>query len=86
MASLLVRGSSASAAMMDTIKEMKLDQWAKSRADGMFDLDRWEPFTSPLPCEDGRAGEYRCNNIDMVGFLRHQDAGSETRVGADLCE
>ncbi|TLD06508.1 uncharacterized protein PgNI_08029 [Pyricularia grisea] len=36
------------------------------------------------PCVDGKAGEYQCNGLDLMGFLRHQDMGSRTRVGNDV--
>ena len=39
---------------------------------------------STTACVDGKAGGYSCNNVDLKGFLRHQDLGSRTRVGNDV--
>ncbi|KAG5795854.1 hypothetical protein H9Q69_005072 [Fusarium xylarioides] len=51
---------------------------------GVFDKDRYKVLSSGTPCADGKAGGYSCNKIDLLGFLRHQDMGSRTRVGNDV--
>lgn len=75
--------SAPNAVSMSTLKQRKINQREKDIADGVFDVDRYEA-TSATPCVDGKAGEYSCNNVDLLGFLRHQDTGSRTREGNDI--
>ncbi|KAL2211284.1 hypothetical protein CC79DRAFT_1339645 [Sarocladium strictum] len=74
----------ALAESMSVLKELKVKQWAKQEAEGAFDLDRYEALQAVTTCTNGRAGEYRCNNVNLVSFLRHQDLGSSTRTGNDV--
>ena len=83
MAALLA--GNALAESMSVLKELKLQDWAREAAEGAFDLDRYEVLEAVTPCTNGRAGEYRCSNVDLVSFLRHQDMGSATRTGNDVC-
>jgi hypothetical protein len=76
----------ALAESMATLKELKIKQWAKQEAEGAFDLDRYEALQAVTTCTNGRAGEYQCSNVDLVSFLRHQDMGSATRTGNDVCK
>lgn len=75
--------SAPNAVNMATLKARKVAQRDQDIADGVFDLDRYES-TSATPCVDGKAGEYSCNNVDLLGFLRHQDTNSRTREGNDI--
>lgn len=75
--------SAPHAVSMSTLRQRKTEQREKDIAAGLFDEDRYEA-TGATACEDGKAGEYLCNNVDLVGFLRHQDAGSRTRQGNDI--
>lgn len=75
----------ALAESMAVLKELKLKEWAEESAAGAFDLDRYEVLQAATACTNGRAGEYQCSNIDMMAFLRHQDMGSSTRTGNDIC-
>ena len=75
--------SAPSAVSMATMKGRKVAQREKDIADGVFDLNRYEA-TGATACVDGKAGEFQCNNVDLLGFLRHQDAGSRTREGNDI--
>lgn len=72
--------SAPNAVSMSTLRQRKVSQFEKDKADGMYDVDRYEA-TSATACTDGKAGEYSCNNVDLKGFLRHQDTNSRTRVG-----
>ncbi|CAH0051354.1 unnamed protein product [Clonostachys solani] len=82
-ADTLKASSAPKAVSMATLKQRKVEQREKDVANGLFDVDRYEA-TSATPCVDGKAGEYSCNNVDLLGFLRHQDVGSRTREGNDI--
>lgn len=32
---------------------------------------------SLTPCENGKAGEYPCSNVDLLSFVNHKDLGSK---------
>ncbi|KAM0244335.1 hypothetical protein ACHAP5_006351 [Fusarium lateritium] len=69
---------------MKELRQRK-DALRKSEASaGVFDKDRYTKVSSTTACTDGKAGGYSCNNIDLLGFLRHQDMGSRTREGNDI--
>jgi choice-of-anchor B domain-containing protein len=36
------------------------------------------------PCRNDKAGEYQCNNINLISFLSHEDVGSANKVGNDI--
>ncbi|PKS11715.1 hypothetical protein jhhlp_001703 [Lomentospora prolificans] len=69
---------------MSVLRQLKLNTWAEQFEAGAFDVDRYEPLAASTRCVNGKAGEYRCNNVDLVSFLRHQDMGSSTRQGNDV--
>ncbi|CAH0023204.1 unnamed protein product [Clonostachys rhizophaga] len=75
--------SAPKAVSMATLKQRKVEQRERDVANGLFDVDRYAA-TSATPCVNGKAGEYSCNNVDLLGFLRHQDVGSRTREGNDI--
>ncbi|KAG9251040.1 uncharacterized protein F5Z01DRAFT_330111 [Emericellopsis atlantica] len=79
----LKASSAPKAVAMSTLRQRKESQFSKDKAAGMYDMDRYE-VTSATECVDGKAGEYSCNNIDLKGFIRHQDTNSRTREGNDL--
>ncbi|KAG6006954.1 hypothetical protein E4U21_006573 [Claviceps maximensis] len=37
-----------------------------------------------VKCENGKAGEYSCENIDVVGSITHEATGSTSREGNDI--
>ncbi|TLD23728.1 hypothetical protein PspLS_06408 [Pyricularia sp. CBS 133598] len=76
--------SSPNAVSMEELKARKMLQHQEDQDQGAFDLDRYEARLAGTPCVNGKAGEYSCNNVDLMGFLRHQDMGSRTRVGNDV--
>lgn len=76
--------SSPNAVSMEELKNRKILQHQEDENQGAFDLDRYEARLAGTPCVNGKAGEYTCNNVDLMGFLRHQDMGSRTRVGNDV--
>ncbi|KAG5820373.1 hypothetical protein H9Q74_000630 [Fusarium xylarioides] len=69
---------------MGELKQRKMALHESEAAAGVFDKDRYKVLSSGTPCTDGKAGGYSCNKIDLLGFLRHQDMGSRTRVGNDV--
>lgn len=71
------------AVSMSTLKAKKLEQFEKDEAAGLYALDAYQ-LQGATPCSNGTAGEYKCNKIDLKGFLRHQDLFSRTRVGNDV--
>jgi choice-of-anchor B domain-containing protein len=82
-AKTLKASSAPNALSMSVIKDRKESQREQERADGVFDLNRYKK-TGAAACTDGKAGEYKCKNVDLKGFLRHQDVGSRTREGNDI--
>lgn len=76
----------ALAETMAQLKQLKEASWSALNETGAFDLDRYDSLRAPTSCVNGKAGEYQCSNVDLVSFLRHQDMGSSTRKGNDICE
>jgi hypothetical protein len=80
-----LRASSAPHAIgMGELRQRKTALFDSEKAAGVFDKDRYKVLSSATPCSGGKAGGYSCNNVDLLGFLRHQDMGSRTRVGNDI--
>lgn len=71
------------AVSMSTLRERKVEQKERDRAAGVYDNNRYKKARA-TKCKNGKAGEYSCNNIDLLGFLRHQDLGSVAREGNDI--
>lgn len=79
-----LRASNApSAVSMSVLRGRKAALREQQIADGVFDINRFTS-TGPIPCVDGKAGEYSCNKVDLKGFLAHKDTGSATREGNDV--
>jgi len=76
----------AAAVSMAELKQLKMADWAVQKEAGAFDVDRYSALAAGTPCVDGKAGEYKCNKVDLMSFLRHQDMGSSTRQGNDVCK
>jgi choice-of-anchor B domain-containing protein len=82
-------GSAASASKMEEIMDIKIQQWDEARAQGLFGGSTlYRKITSKQACKKGVAGSgtaaYRCNNVDLHGFLSHEDLGSTTKAGNDV--
>ena len=71
---------------MDRLMGLKIKHWSKMRASGAFDKfdDTNARVMAPMPCTNGKAGEYACDNVDMLSFLSHQEMGSTTKEGNDI--
>lgn len=72
-----------SANRMGTLMQLKASQREASRAAGMFDEGRW-PAMQATACQNGSAGDYSCENVDLHGSLSHGDMGSTDREGNDI--
>ncbi|PKX93417.1 uncharacterized protein P174DRAFT_409642 [Aspergillus novofumigatus IBT 16806] len=70
-------------AAMDRLMSVKIEQRERFRAEGLFDLNQY-PDLGSQKCVNGKAGEYSCENVDLLGFLSHQAMGSKTREGNDI--
>lgn len=68
---------------MPELQRIKLAQHDEERAAGTFDMDKY-PEQAATKCKNGKAGPYSCKNIDLKGFLRHQDMGTKLLQGNDV--
>lgn len=68
---------------MQTMREMKIQTAERQAAAGAYNLDRYSAVQSAT-CTNGKASEDSCKNVDMMGFLRHQDMGLTVRAGNDV--
>ncbi|KAL3448351.1 hypothetical protein BJX65DRAFT_69813 [Aspergillus insuetus] len=68
---------------MEHLMSLKMASRERAHAKGWFDKDRY-PLLSRRKCWRGKAGEYSCNNVDLLSFISHQGLGSETREGNDV--
>ena len=64
-----------------SIKETQRQQF---RDQGLFDAGKYGGNNELVECKDGKAGEYACKNVNMHGFLSHEETGSEAREGNDV--
>ncbi|OAA50492.1 regulatory P domain-containing protein [Metarhizium rileyi] len=71
------------AVSMEELKNLKSSERQQDIANGVFDEGRYK-LQLASPCSNGKAGEYSCKNVDLRGFLRHEDLGSRTREGNDV--
>ncbi|OAR01289.1 hypothetical protein LLEC1_01188 [Akanthomyces lecanii] len=79
----LAAQSAPNAVSMASMQSLKMQQRESDRAEGMYAADRYAAQAA-VKCSNGKAGEYSCRNVDLAGFLRHQDTGSGQREGNDL--
>ncbi|KAM3517799.1 hypothetical protein NHJ13051_008679 [Beauveria bassiana] len=83
MAQQLAADSAPNAVSMASLQSLKTQQRNSDRAEGLYDADRYVAQAA-AKCSNGKAGEYSCRNVDLAGFIRHQDTGSGQREGNDL--
>jgi hypothetical protein len=62
----------------------KESTFAKQRNSGAYNSFRYKPVTKFTPCEDGRAGNYQCGNIDLYSFTPHSELGSVSGEGSSI--
>lgn len=83
IAEFLQADSAPNAISMAAVKQQKVDHRAEQAAAGAFDLNQYQ-LQGASSCTNGKAGGYSCNNVDLKGFLRHQDMLSKTLAGNDV--
>ena len=76
--------SAAKPAAMERLMTLKSEQREAFRSQGVFDRGRYGRDNKFHKCRGGRSGEYACNNVNMHGFLSHEEMGSTTREGNDV--
>lgn len=75
---------------MDRLMSMKLQTWSRARAEGVFGgSSLYKKVTGFRPCINGVSGlrgedQYKCSNVNMHGFLSHEDLGSRSMEGNDV--
>ncbi|KAL4735832.1 hypothetical protein BDV11DRAFT_211747 [Aspergillus similis] len=68
---------------MEYLMSLKQQSRERARAQGLFNINRY-PDEGAKKCTNGKAGEYSCENVDLLSFLSHQALGSATREGNDV--
>ncbi|KAL4976915.1 hypothetical protein BDW66DRAFT_45984 [Aspergillus desertorum] len=68
---------------MEYLMSLKQQSRERARAQGLFNINRY-PDEGAKKCKNGKAGEYSCENVDLLAFLSHQALGSATREGNDV--
>lgn len=76
--------SAAKPAAMERLMTLKSEQREAFRSQGLFNSGKYGRDNRFHKCRGGRSGEYACNNVDMHGFLSHEEMGSTTREGNDV--
>lgn len=76
--------NAADSAAMDRLMSKKLIQREDYRNQGFFHPGKYNNNNHYRKCHKGHAGEYSCDNVDMHGFLSHEEMGSATREGNDI--
>ncbi|KAE8153574.1 hypothetical protein BDV25DRAFT_127090 [Aspergillus avenaceus] len=79
----LAVASRQGAPVMDHLMSLKVEHRERARAQGLFKANNYIDL-GKTACVDGKAGEYSCENVDLLGFLSHQAMGSTTREGNDI--
>ncbi|KAK2741563.1 hypothetical protein FQN57_005546 [Myotisia sp. PD_48] len=75
---------SAKALTMARLMDMKISQREEFRSQNVFAAGKYGKTNRYTRCRRGKAGEYGCDNVDMHGFLSHEEMGSKTREGNDV--
>ena len=80
-----VSAAEGSVSKMDRLMELKTKQWDNAMARGVFGGSAlYHKILKTTPCINGKAGEYQCRNVNMHGFLSHEDLGSQVKMGNDI--
>lgn len=59
------------------LKQKKIEARNRSAAKGFFGPGKWKGAKKAGQCKNGKVeGTYACSNVDMKGFLSHEDMGS----------
>jgi hypothetical protein len=73
----------STAITMADVMKFKEMEWSDKEEANEF---AWDAYSAvdPQPCVSGKIAEYQCKNVELKGFLRHQDTHSVTRKGNDI--
>jgi choice-of-anchor B domain-containing protein len=74
---------------MERVMQLKTEQWEAARSKGLFGGSTlYRKITRKQACINGFAKHgdtsYACNNVNLHGFLSHEDLGSKTKAGNDV--
>ncbi|KAJ9668311.1 hypothetical protein H2201_001359 [Coniosporium apollinis] len=75
--------STGFASEMERLMEMKTAERQAMRSRGDFAKGK-HARREKEKCRNGKAGEYACDNVDMLDFISHEEMGSTTREGNDV--
>ncbi|KAJ8457310.1 hypothetical protein ONZ45_g18361 [Pleurotus djamor] len=65
-----------------SIMDKKHAFWAERQAAGAYNTTAHRAITTFTPCVNGRAGEFKCSNIDLYSFYSHAELGSAAGQGS----
>jgi choice-of-anchor B domain-containing protein len=84
-AGLLGATTVAAGATMEEMMSLKTKSWEKAAAAGAFDGNkRYKKGPTAAKCKNGMAGEYPCNNVDLLDFISHEDLGAAGKQGREF--
>lgn len=69
---------------MEDLRAMKLKFAKEQEEAGFFDAGRYPSTMAAKKCEGGKAGDFKCQGVDLMGFLSHEAMKSKTRAGNDV--
>lgn len=50
---------------------IKMDRYEQRLQEGAYNSSQFKAIDGPVACVDGYAGEFKCNNIELLHFLTH---------------
>jgi hypothetical protein len=65
-----------------SIMKAKESSWDQRRTAGKYNSSQYPVLSTYTRCVDGRAGEFRCKNVDLAYFANHQALGSSRGEGS----
>lgn len=68
---------------MSVMHQIKLESYEKQKLVGAYDEGRYQS-QGAQKCDGGKAGEYKCQGIDLKGLITHGDMRSKNRIGNDV--
>ncbi|KAI5778428.1 hypothetical protein EDC01DRAFT_674257 [Geopyxis carbonaria] len=71
-----------SGAVHAEIMGTKRSSFADKRAAGHYNSKQYKKIQKKTKCRNGKAGEFRCENVDLYSFYSHADLGSVTGEGS----
>ena len=60
----------------------KESRFESQRAAGAYNSTQYEAVAALTPCTNGKAGGYKCSNIDLYSYTSHAALGSSTGEGS----